>query len=396
MSYISENITIEEFLDRCPKKSTRDMYIIALSQFDHFCRDSFEKSGRQVLEDIAEGIKKSHDSNKLIIVLNRFVQWCLKDHPEITYRHGKNCLLKRQIMAKNPNSVRKYVGKLRIILEDVWNIEINSSKVRRQVKIPDAEEEEAESFTKEQMRLFLDSVSNEKKLQFMVLKDTGMRIRELCQIRKSDVIISEKRVRINIQARYTKKRRARIGYITKETEPNFLRLYNSKNDDELLFTKNEDPDVAEGAFQNAFSYYREKIGKTHPEFIEIYQSNKRHKKTIHSIRSYTSTQCAKAVDEAWGHGYIGHKKYLEQYIRDQDQFLDKFIRSENHLMVYETIEVVDQDERMKKLELEQKQTRQDMQSLSKIMNQLSEIKVDNARKEQEIEQLRQIIQGKTA
>ena len=396
MSYIDENITIEEFLGRCSKKSTRDLYIIALSQFDHFCNDSFEKSGTQVLEDISEEIKKSHDSNKLIIVLNRFVQWCLVDHPEIKYRHGRDNLIKRKITAKNPNSIKKYIGKIRIILEDVWNVEINSSKVRRQVKIPDANEEDVEPFTKEQMRLFLDSVSNEKRLQFMVLKDTGMRIRELCQIRKSDVIMSERRIRINIQARYTKKRRARIGHITKETELNFLRLLDSKNDDDLLFTKNEDPDVAEGAFQNAFSYYREKIGNTHPEFIERYQSNGRHKKTIHSIRSYTSTQCAKAIDEAWGHGYIGHKKYLEQYIRDQDQFLDKFIRSENHLMVYDTIEVVDQDERVKKLELEQEQTRQDMQSLTKIMNQLSEIREDNARKEQEIEHLRQIIQGKTS
>ena len=40
-----------------------------------------------------------------------------------------------------------------------------------------------------------------------------------------------------------------------------------------------------------------------------------HKIVLHSVRSYCSTQYAKAHDEALGHGYIGHKKYLEQYMK---------------------------------------------------------------------------------
>lgn len=83
---------------------------------------------------------------------------------------------------------------------------------------------------------------------------------------------------------------------------------------------------------------------------EIYQSNRRHKKTIHSIRSFTATQCAEAIDESWGHGYVGHKKYLGQYIRNQDEQAEKFLRSENHLMIYEHIEIVDSDETVKTMQ----------------------------------------------
>lgn len=391
MSYIDEMITIEEFLSRCQNNSTKKLYATALSQFDYFCKDRFKKTGEQVLEDVAKDIKNNHNSNKLITVLNRFVQWCIKDHPEITFYHGRDNVIRRTIEAKNPNSIKKYIGKIRIVLEDVWNVEINPSKIKRCVKIPDAEEEQTEPFTKEQMRVFLDSLSSDKKTPFMVLKDTGMRIRELCQIRKRDIDISGKRIKISIQARYTKKKKARICYLTKETSRNFLTVYKNKKDNELLFTKNENPDAAKGGYQTIFTYYRSKVAETHPEFNERYQSNGMHKKTIHSIRSYTATQCTKAADESWGHAYIGHRKYLEQYIRDQDQFLDKFIRSESNLMVYETIEVVEQDSRVEKLEQEQAESKKKMIELLEVVNKLNNIKNDNLEKEQEIRHLQEII-----
>ena len=67
----------------------------------------------------------------------------------------------------------------------------------------------------------------------------------------------------------------------------------------------------------------------------------RHKKTIHSIRSFTATQCAEAIDEAWGHALIGHKKYLGQYIRNQDKISEMYLKSEPYLMVYEKDIVVE-------------------------------------------------------
>lgn len=85
--------------------------------------------------------------------MNNFVKWCLDDHPEITYCHGKNNHIKRRITAKHPRTIKLYVGKIRLLLEDVWDMEVNTNKILRQVKIPKAEEEEDEPFTKEQMRI---------------------------------------------------------------------------------------------------------------------------------------------------------------------------------------------------------------------------------------------------
>ena len=387
MSYIENNITVEKFLDRIQNKTMREQFRSIYHQFHLFCKAEYNKTNKQVLDDLAEDWKITHTSNKIIIVLNRFVKWCLDDHPEITYYHGKYNHIKRKITAKHPRTIKLYVGKIRILLEDVWNIEVNSQKIFRQVKIPKPEEEEAEPFTTKQMRIFLDSLSNKKKIQFMVLKDTGMRIQEFCQIRKKDVDVTQKRVMITIQAKYTKTKRARICYITKETEPGFLKIYKSKDENELLFGTSEDPKVAKGSFQTSFAYYRDKISKEYPDFGEIYQSNGRHKKTIHSIRSYTSTQCTIAKDEAWGHEYIGHKRYLGQYIRDKDQFLEKFIRSENHLMIYEKEVVVEHDEEVNNIQAQLDKQGQIIQELLSINDEKINLLKKNNNLQQRITEL---------
>ena len=388
MPYIDDKRTIDEFLNNCQSKSTRSTYEMALKQFDHFCNDKYETTGKTILNELSTPDENGKTDTKIIIVFNAFVQWCLVDHPEITYYRGKNNCIKNTIHAKHPNTIKLYVSSLRVILDDVYETTITSSKIRRNVKIPKAGRDKPVAFTPKEMRLFLDALSSEKKLQFMVLKDTGMRIQEFCKLRKNEVNITGERIEITILANDAKTSQERICYITKETEPSFLRLYKSKKDDELMFGTNEDPEYSKGAYEGAFADIRKKLANTHPEFGEKYPSNGRHKKTIHSIRKFASTQCAIAIDKSWGHAYIGHDEYLAQYIVDpEDQFLKNFIRSENHLMVYERIEVVNSDERVGKLEQQQQETSKHMKMLEDVLSQMSDIRVDNVIKEKEIETL---------
>ena len=94
----------------------------------------------------------------------------------------------------------------------------------KRVKVPKAEEEDPEPFTKEQMRLLLDRCSNHAKLKYMVLKDTGCRIGELVKLRKSDIIVSKSPIEIKIQASYVKTRKARTAFVAKETAPMLKRF----------------------------------------------------------------------------------------------------------------------------------------------------------------------------
>ena len=196
---------------------------------------------------------------------------------------------------------------------------------------------------------------------------------------------------IHVPAYATKTKKSRITFVTQETRHSLLRRLNEIGEDELVFGTNEDVRTAVNTQVSEFDYLRNKIGKTCPRFLEKYDSNGRYKITLHSLRSYTATQCAEALDESFAHGIIGHKKYLSQYIRNQDKLAEKYLRAESNLMVYETVVVVDQDERVKKLEQQQEQSRLDMISLTNVMTELAEIKAENAKKELEIRQLQEML-----
>jgi|GEM_PF-1167658 len=392
MSYIEDKITIKEYLNNIQDKGKKNHIKAILNQFDIFCKQKYNKSNQEIMDDLFEEVQKTLRKDKVYMVFNQFKDWMLVDHPEVEYFLGRKKNQKRTIKKRHPNTIKTYLKTIKAIFEEIGNIEINSRILAKRVKIPKAEEEEPEPFTKEQMRLLLDRCSNQAKLKYMVLKDTGCRIGELVQIRKCDVDLSQKRIAVRVHAKYTKMKKAKTAFITRETEPMFRILLKHKKDEELIFGTSEDVYSAKGSEKAHFAYYRKELAKDYPEFGERYQSNNRHKKTIHSIRSFTTTQCARAIDESWGHGYTGHKKYLDQYIRDKEDYLEKFLRSENYLMIYETVEVVDSDERVVKLEQQQKDTTMHMKMLDSTLSQITEIKIDNAIKDAEIKRLKKMFE----
>ena len=87
---------------------------------------------------------------------------------------------------------------MRNIFEEIGNIEINNRVFNKRVRVVKAEEEDPEPFTKEQMRILLDRCSNHNKLKYMVLKDSGIRVGELVQIKKRDINISKTPIEITI------------------------------------------------------------------------------------------------------------------------------------------------------------------------------------------------------
>lgn len=335
MSYIQNRRSIEDYLDSIKERGKKNHIGSILNQFNIFCKQSFNKTHQQVIDDIRDEIAKTNSNDKIYVLFNKYKDWLSQDHPEITYYSGKYSKHKNTIKKRHPNSIKQYISKMRNIFEEIGNIEINNRIFNKRVRIEKAEEEDPEPFTKEQMRILLDRCSNHNKLKYMVLKDSGMRVGELTQIRKRDIDTTQTPIEIKIQASYTKTRKARITFVTRETAPMLVRLLKGKQEEELVFGTNEDPYIAKGTEKAEFTYYRDQLSKEYPEFGERYQSNGRHKKTIHSIRSYTSTQCAEAIDEAWGHSIIGHSKYLGQYIRNQNKRAEMYLRSEAYLMVYE-------------------------------------------------------------
>lgn len=390
MSYIPDTNTREEYLNSKTAPNTRKMAESSLTQFGRFTASKYDKTPEQIMTDLKDEEKALE---RIYTILNQWVTWLGQDHPEIITYRGRYKNIKKTFKAIHPNTQKQYLNHITSFLEDVGGFEINSRRLRKRVRLPKAEEEDPEPFTKDELRILLDNCSNTKKTLFMVLKDSGMRIGESLQLKKKHFDTTKTPIEIHIPAFATKKKKARTTFVTRETRHALMRRLNELNPDDLVFGTNDDVEVSVNTQISQFDYIRKKVGKIYPRFLEKYDSNGRFKITLHSLRSFTATQCAETIDDSFAHTILGHKQYLSQYIRNQDKLSEKFVRSENHLMIYETVEVVDSDERVAKLEAQNKEILENFKRYDEVMSQTKNIEEENHKKDEEIKKLQGIIDG---
>jgi integrase len=345
MSYIVESASKEDYLENLPH-SKQNIVKTALNQFAVFTTDVYAKKGKTVLSDVVEISKKERNNEKIYTVLNQYVQWLLVDHLDLKITQGNSKKqYSRPMRARHPETARLYAQSITSYIEEVFRIEVSRTIWKKRIKIPIVEEEDPEPFTPKQMRLVLDHSSPKKKLLYMVLKDSGMRIGECCSLKKKDFDITKNLIEIHIPARVTKTKKSRTTFVTNETKQLLLKKLKEIQDDEIIFATSKTPEKSADAEWQSFNNLRKKIG-----LVERNQSNGRYKITLHSFRSFTATQATIAVDDSWGHSLLGHKQYLGQYIRNQDEYARFYKRTEPYLMIYEKIEVIESSEKVDKLE----------------------------------------------
>ncbi|KEQ56467.1 putative tyrosine recombinase XerC protein [Marine Group I thaumarchaeote SCGC AAA799-N04] len=381
MSYVSDTTTREEFL---AERNTRSRQVaqVALHQFDIFCNALYDKDGDVLIQDI----KSTGIFEKSYTLLNQFSMWLSEDHLDISVPMGKSS---RPMTKRMPRTIYSYLVVLKSYFEEFGGIEINDRRFKKRVKVPKKITIELEPFTHEEIRLICDIASSDRKTLYMTLKDSGMRVGEAIQLVKSDIDTGKNPIEIKIRAETTKTKQARTTFVTSETSHMLVNRLHQINDADFVFATNSDPIKAVRNETLMFKYYREKAGLT-----EKYSHNGRHKKNIHSFRAFACTQVAEVHGEEFAHGYIGHTKYLPMYIRRKEKLPQMFKQCENKLMIYERIEVVDQDERVRQLEEKQEKSRIDMIALANIMTQLADIRADNAQKDLEIKQLQNMLENR--
>ena len=338
MSYIVDHNTSENFFDRLPEKE-RSKYDTVLSQFNYFTTDVYQKKGDSLLADLKETVKIEGSNERIYILLKQFADWLLIDHLDLQIVGGnEKTRYTRPMKKRYPTTVRVYTQNLVMYIEDSFKVELSRNILKKRMKIPKVEvDEDPEPFTHEEVRMLIDNSPPKKKLLYMTLKDSAMRIEECCSFKKKDVDITKTPIEIHLLAKYTKTKKARTTYVTRETAPLLIKKLETLKDDDIVFATSPTPEKSADAEWQNFDSLRKKVGLT-----ERYEHNGRYKKTLHSFRSYTGTQATKAIDDSWGHSLLGHKQYLGQYIRNQDDYPKFYKRTEPYLMIYEKIEVIDQ------------------------------------------------------
>ena len=360
MSYLVSRITREEFIKTRGAETTQSNARVALNMFDHFCQGTYGKSGEEIVLDLELVCKQDSNYDRVFKLVNNFILWLGQDHPELRIN------MCNQIMGKpknHPSTVRRYVSSIRQFLEEFGQMEYSERRYKRLVKLPKVIDQELEPFIANQIREFVDTATRKRKPLYMTLKDSGMRIGEAMQIKRSDIDLESNPVKIEIRAEYTKTKQSRTTFVTRETKPFLVRLVKDMGDNDLVFTKNPNINQSVNTEETLFARTRDRLGYT-----QRYSHNNRFKINLHAFRAFTATQLAEAYSEEFGHGFIGHKGYLKQYIRNKDQLAKKYLQAENYLMIYESVEVVDSSEKVKELEGEILKTQQLQQELLRALS----------------------------
>jgi len=259
MSYLDTRITREEFISTRGAKQTQDSAINGLNLFDYFCKHAHNKDGDEVILEIQKAIKQDNNSDRLFRLCNSFVQWLQEDHPEVKTRHNR---YHTHIKKHNPSTVKIVLNYVRQYLEEFGQIEFSERRFKRMVKLPRKVHEEPEPITKGDIRAFVEVAQPKRRALYMLLKDSGMRIGEACQLKKKDIDLTTNPVTITVQANNTKTKHGRTTFVTRETKPYLQRVLDKITENDLVFGSNEDVRKSVKNEEYTFRVLRERVGLT--------------------------------------------------------------------------------------------------------------------------------------
>lgn len=223
-------------------------------------------------------------------------------------------------------------------------IKIHKEDIKDSLTFGRITQQEREGITKEQLQKIIENAKPNRRAFYLALSSSGMRPQESVQLRKRDLDTTKSRIMIRIPAKYTKTKKSRITFLSKEAESYVLPILKRIGPDDLVFGTNQNPQRAKLNEEQSFNILRERLG-----FVERYDS-KTHKITLGgSLRSWFITK-ANRVDYGFGHALAGHDQYMKRYDRlSEDEKLQLYIKTEPTLSVYETPQDTSKDEEMKEL-----------------------------------------------
>src|SRR5256712_8046440 len=223
------------------KYSTRENYQAALHRFEQFCSYSYE--GRTI-EEIVQEVKSIPIEDREYAyfgVLQDFV----------------NRLVEQNLSSTTVNMYLQIVT----YYFSYHGIRVHPTDLRQHIKKPKKIKEKLHPLTIEEiLRIFSHSI-DKRKLLYLVLIGTGMRIQECVALRKRDFDLNnKKRIKIEVPARYTKTQAAHTTFVSKEAAGHLKPHLESLESDDLVFVTNPNPFHAKMTEIEAFSRARERAG----------------------------------------------------------------------------------------------------------------------------------------
>ncbi len=284
---------------------------IALDHFEKFSIGQFQKSMDIVVKD---SLAQKYDNPQ--------------KHQQNLYNLLQDFIKYLESIGHDPNTIRTNFNLAKNYL-NWYGFEIYSESVKSRLKFPRKVEEEKYPLTVDDVKKIMDNSSESRKALYLFLTSTGCRISESLQLRKRDLDFSFDRIMVRIPGDYTKTKKPRKTFVTKECEEYLRKIIDKIGNDGLIFGTSDK--VIKSKHNEEDHFYRMRI---RAGLIESY-SNGIHKITLHSFRSWFVTKCNR-VDSDFGNALAGHQKYMKQYNRFTElELCELFIKAESSLSIFD-------------------------------------------------------------
>jgi len=285
--------SFEEKISTAPKQ-TQINKKYAVKVFKDFVKESYaERTIEEVIGELRL-LKKTHD---------------LQTYDEALYGMLQDWINWNEKKGKGNYTIKVLFSNLRKYLFHV-GIKTHEQDIKEFLRFGKPSREERYPLSQEEYRQIINGFSRNPRLQglFLALGSSGMRIGEAINLKKKDIDLSKKRIKVNIPAN-TKTRSGRTTYLSKETEKIIRPILEKLDLEDHVFSK-KNTRLRDQSVRKSLNRILDRM-----EFSEKYQSNNYRKITSHSFRAYFFTHAARKHGENYAHKMVGHGGYLMQYDR---------------------------------------------------------------------------------
>ena len=166
MTFLAREKSKQTFQDRLAKKApgTRDLYQIAFKNFEKFCNDQYDRSMEEVISEFS--VVEEHT---VCGTLQDWIDWNV-------------------IHKKNPSTIRMWFSCINSFLK-FKGIRID---IKENLDFPKKIEEELYPLQLEDIRKILSVAKYDKKCLYLCQISSAMRIAELMQLKKKDLILKKR------------------------------------------------------------------------------------------------------------------------------------------------------------------------------------------------------------
>jgi len=346
-----DKMSYEQKLSASPDATKRNKEY-AVECFERFCLHKYNKSSNEVIEELIKIKKNQPDEyeDSLYGMLQEWIIW------------NKTRGIGNYTIITQFSNLRKYLFHRKIKTND-QDIKENLifEKIIREERYPMAPEE---------FRRIIEGFARNPRLQalFLTLGSSGMRIGEALHLKKKDLDLTGRRIKVNIPPT-TKTRTGRTTYLSYETGKILKPLLEGKNPEDQIFARNGS-NTSDRSVRTSLNRCLDRMGCT-----ERYQSNGYKKITSHSFRAFFFTKAVRKHGENYAHRMTGHGGYLMQYDRmTEEEKMEKYMELEPELLIFDQT----------KNEMEIKKLKKENQMIEQLQEEMSQLRKNQAEQDEKI------------